>query len=414
LTNGPDTRKEDQTAMERVMAWKTIDDLGLAGKVVLTRVDINVPMEGGVVTDATRIEKIAPTVEDIIARGGKVVLLAHFGRPKGKVVDEMSLRHVVGVLQVALGRKVVFGADCVGPVAAAAIAAAGSGDVVLLENTRFNAGEEKNDPALAAEMAALGDIYVNDAFSAAHRAHSSTEGLARLLPAAAGRLMEAELRALEAALGTPERPVVAVVGGAKVSTKLDLLGNLVSKVDHLVIGGGMANTFLVAQGIEVGKSLAERDMAATALEILAKANAAGCSIHLPVDIVVAREFKAGAANETLPVDACPADAMILDAGPATVAKLRLVFEASKTLIWNGPLGAFELEPFNAATNAAAREAADLTRAGKLISVAGGGDTVAALNQAGAAADFTFISTAGGAFLEWMEGKELPGVAALHG
>ena len=396
------------------MAWKTIDDLGLAGKVVLNRVDINVPMEGGVVTDATRIEKIAPTVEDIIARGGKVVLLAHFGRPKGKVVDEMSLRHVVGVLQVALGRKVVFGADCVGPVAAAAIAAAGSGDVVLLENTRFHAGEEKNDPALAAEMAALGDIYVNDAFSAAHRAHSSTEGLARLLPAAAGRLMEAELRALEAALGTPERPVVAVVGGAKVSTKLDLLGNLVSKVDHLVIGGGMANTFLVAQGIEVGKSLAERDMAATALEILAKANAAGCSIHLPVDIVVAREFKAGAANETLPVDACPADAMILDAGPATVAKLRLVFEASKTLIWNGPLGAFEIEPFNAATNAAAQEAADLTRAGKLISVAGGGDTVAALNQADAAGDFTFISTAGGAFLEWMEGKELPGVAALHG
>lgn len=400
--------------MEAMMAWKTIDDLGLAGKVVLTRVDINVPMEGGVVTDATRIEKIAPTVEDIIARGGKVVLLAHFGRPKGKVVDEMSLRHVVGAVQVALGRKVVFGADCVGPVAAAAIAAAGSGDVVLLENTRFHAGEEKNDPALAAEMAALGDIYVNDAFSAAHRAHSSTEGLARLLPAAAGRLMEAELRALEAALGTPERPVVAVVGGAKVSTKLDLLGNLVSKVDHLVIGGGMANTFLVAQGIEVGKSLAERDMAATALEILAKANAAGCSIHLPVDIVIAREFKAGAANETLPVDACPADAMILDAGPATVAKLRLVFEASKTLIWNGPLGAFEIEPFNAATNAAAREAADLTRAGKLISVAGGGDTVAALNQAGAAGDFTFISTAGGAFLEWMEGKELPGVAALHG
>lgn len=396
------------------MAWKTIDDLGLAGKVVLTRVDINVPMEGGVVTDATRIEKIAPTVEDIIARGGKVVLLAHFGRPKGKVVDEMSLRHVVGAVQVALGRKVVFGADCVGPVAAAAIAAAGSGDVVLLENTRFHAGEEKNDADLAAQMAALGDVYVNDAFSAAHRAHSSTEALARLLPAAAGRLMEAELRALEAALGSPVRPVVAVVGGAKVSTKLDLLGNLVTKVDHLVIGGGMANTFLVAKGVEVGKSLAERDMAATALEILEKANAAGCAIHLPVDIVVAREFKAGAANETLPVDACPADAMILDAGPATVAKLRLVFEASRTLIWNGPLGAFEIEPFNYATNAAAREAADLTRAGKLVSVAGGGDTVAALNQAGAAGDFTFISTAGGAFLEWMEGKELPGVAALHG
>jgi phosphoglycerate kinase len=267
---------------------------------------------------------------------------------------------------------------------------------------------------LAAELAALGDIFVNDAFSAAHRAHASTEGIAKLLPKAAGRLMEAELRALEAALGTPQRPVVAVVGGAKVSTKLDLLGNLVGKVDHLVIGGGMANTFLVAQGVEVGKSLAERDMADTAREILAKAKAAGCAIHLPVDVVVAREFKAGTAHETVAVDACPTDAMILDAGPKTVAALTKVFETCKTLIWNGPLGAFEIEPFNAATNAAAKVAADLTRAGKLISVAGGGDTVAALNQAGAAEEFTFISTAGGAFLEWMEGKTLPGVAALNG
>ncbi|MDZ4395492.1 phosphoglycerate kinase [Cypionkella sp.] len=394
------------------MAWKTIDDMALAGKTVLTRVDINVPMENGVVSDATRIEKIVPTVEDLIARGAKVVLLAHFDRPKGKVVPEMSLSHIRGALEAALGRKVVFGADCVGDEAKAAIAQAAQGDVVLLENTRFHGGEEKNDPKLAAEMAALGDVFVNDAFSAAHRAHASTAGLAHLLPSAAGRLMEAELKALEAALGDPVRPVVAVVGGAKVSTKLELLGNLVGKVDHLVIGGGMANTFLVAQGVEVGKSLAEREMAATALEIIEKAKASGCVIHLPVDVVVAREFKAGAVNETVSVKDCPSDAMILDAGPKTVAALTKVFEGCKTLIWNGPLGAFEIEPFNAATNAAARAAARLTKAGKLVSVAGGGDTVAALNQAGAAADFTFISTAGGAFLEWMEGKELPGVAAL--
>lgn len=396
------------------MAWKTLDDVALAGAVVLVRVDINVPMEAGRVTDATRIEKIVPTVEDILMRGGRPVLLAHFDRPKGKVVPEMSLAQVVPALEEALGRKVVFGADCLGDVAKAAIAAAPAGAVVLLENTRFHPGEETNDPELCKEMASLGDIYVNDAFSAAHRAHASTTGLAHLLPAAAGRLMEAELKALEAALGAPKRPVVAVVGGAKVSTKLDLLGNLVTKVDHLVIGGGMANTFLVAKGAEVGKSLAERDMAATALEILGKAEAAGCKIHLPVDIVVAREFKAGAASETLPVAACPADAMILDAGPATVAELTKVFETCQTLIWNGPLGAFEIPPFNTATNAAARVAARLTKAGKLISVAGGGDTVAALNQAGAAAEFTFISTAGGAFLEWMEGKDLPGVTALMG
>lgn len=396
------------------MPWKTLDEIDLAGKVVLTRVDINAPMEAGRVTDMTRIDKIRPTVEDILSKGGKVVLLAHFDRPKGKVVPEMSLGHLVDVLAASLGRKVVFAADCIGPVAASAIAKAGPGEVVLLENTRFHPGEEKNDPALAAEMAALGEVYVNDAFSAAHRAHASTEGLAKLLPAAAGRLMEAELKALEAALGSPKRPVVAVVGGAKVSTKIELLANLVGKVDHLVIGGGMANTFLVAEGIEVGKSLAERDMAETAREIRHRAQKSGCQIHLPVDIVVAREFKAGAHSQTLGVGDCPPDAMILDAGPATVAALEKVFSGAKTLIWNGPLGAFEIEPFNTATFAAARAAARMTKAGGLISVAGGGDTVAALNAAGAAADFTFISTAGGAFLEWMEGKDLPGVQALMG
>ncbi len=394
------------------MAWKTLDDVDLAGKVVLVRVDINVPLEAGRVTDATRIEKIVPTIKDILAKGGKPVLLAHFGRPKGQVVPEMSLAQLVPALEAALGSHVTFASNCIGGPAKTAVAAMGPGEVVLLENTRFHPGEEKNDAELSASMAALGEVYVNDAFSAAHRAHSSTEGIAHILPAVAGRLMAAELKALEAALGKPERPVVAVVGGAKVSTKLELLGNLVSKVEHLVIGGGMANTFLVAQGTDVGKSLAERDMADTAREILAKAADAGCAIHLPVDIVVAREFKAGAETETLPVDACPADAMILDAGPETVAAVNKVFERSKTLIWNGPLGAFEIAPFDAATTAAATHAAELTREGKLISVAGGGDTVAALNKAGAAADFTYISTAGGAFLEWMEGKELPGVAAL--
>ncbi len=392
------------------MAWKTMDYVALAGKTVLTRVDINVPMEGDKVTDTTRIDKIKPTVEDIIARGGKVVLLAHFGRPKGKIVPEMSLRRVQPALEASLGRKVVF----VERPDRAMIDALPSDAVVLVENTRFTDREEANDPAMATFLASLGDMFCNDAFSAAHRAHASTEGIAHLLPSFAGRLMEEELRALEAALGTPQRPVVAVVGGAKVSTKLELLGNLVTKVDHLVIGGGMANTFLVAQGVEVGKSLAERDMGPMALDILAKAKAAGCTIHLPVDIVVAREFKAGAASEVLPVAACPADAMILDAGPATVTELTRVFEACKTLIWNGPLGAFEITPFDAATTAAAQVAAHLTREGKLISVAGGGDTVSALHQAGAAGDFTFISTAGGAFLEWMEGKTLPGVAALGG
>ena len=394
------------------MAWKTLDDMDLHGKVVLVRVDINVPVENGRVTDATRIERIVPTVKDIQEKGGKPVLLAHFGRPKGEVVPDMSLKQILPALEGAFGQPVKFAEDCVGLPAKRAAAEIETGDILLLENTRFHAEEEKNDPAFAAALAALGDVYVNDAFSAAHRAHASTEGLARLLPACAGRLMEAELKALEAALGEPERPVAAVVGGAKVSTKLDLLGNLVSKVDHLIIGGGMANTFLVAQGIEVGKSLAERDMADTAREILDKAEAAGCAIHLPSDVTVAREFKAGAASEVVAADACPADAMILDAGPETVATIAEVFEGAKTLIWNGPLGAFEIEPFDKATVAAAQKAAELTKAGALISVAGGGDTVAALNAAGVAGDFTYISTAGGAFLEWMEGKELPGVAAL--
>ena len=396
------------------MAWKTLDDLDVAGKVVLVRVDVNVPVAEGRVTDATRIEKAAPTVKDILARGGKPVLIAHFDRPKGKVVPEMSLKVVVPAMEAAFGAPVVFATDCLGEAAREAIAEAGPGAVVLLENVRFHPGEEKNDPDFAGELAALGDFYVNDAFSVSHRAHASVEAITRLLPTAAGRQMEAELKALDAALGRPERPVVAIVGGAKVSTKLELLGNLVAKVDHLVIGGGMANTFLVAQGVPIGKSLAEPDMAPTAREILEKATAAGCRIHLPSDIVVAREFKAGAAAETLPADACPDDAMILDAGPQTVADLGDVFAQCKTLIWNGPLGAFEIAPFDAATTAAARAAARMTREGRLITVAGGGDTVAALNKAGVAGDFTYISTAGGAFLEWMEGKALPGVVALEG
>lgn len=394
------------------MAWKTLDDLDLNGKRVLVRVDINVPMKDGAVTDMTRITKIVPTVKDIIAKGGLPILLAHFGRPKGARVPEMSLGQLRDALEKAIGNTVIFAADCIGEPAKTALDVQGAGDVVLLENTRFYAEEEKNDPAFAADLAALGDIYCNDAFSAAHRAHASTEGVARLLPSCAGRLMQAELSALEAALGTPKRPVVAVVGGAKVSTKLDLLGNLVGKVDHLVIGGGMANTFLAAQGIDVGKSLCEHDLADTAREILAKASTTGCEIILPSDVVVAREFAANAANETVAATDCPADAMILDAGPAAVAKIAATLANAKTLIWNGPLGAFEIEPFDAATNAAGQAAAQATDAGTLISVAGGGDTVAALNKAGIADQFSYISTAGGAFLEWMEGKTLPGVAAL--
>ncbi|WP_300550452.1 phosphoglycerate kinase [Roseovarius sp.] len=392
------------------MSWKTLDDLDLSGKRVLVRVDINVPVENGHVTDATRIERIVPTVKDILAKGGKPILLAHFGRPKGKVVLDMSLRVTVPALEAALGRKVrlietLEGAENLTDEALAS-------EVLLLENIRFHPGEETNDPDFAARLATLGDVYCNDAFSAAHRAHASTTGLARHLPSCAGRLMQAELQALEAALGAPKRPVMAVVGGAKVSTKLDLLGNLVSKVDCLVIGGGMANTFLAAMGLNVGKSLCEHDMAETAREIMIKAGAAGCEILLPADVVVAREFAAGAAHEVLGAHACPPDAMILDAGPQAVARIITALDKAMTLIWNGPLGAFEIEPFDTATNAAARHAAKLSREGKLISVAGGGDTVAALNKAGAAEDFTYISTAGGAFLEWMEGKDLPGVAAL--
>lgn len=394
------------------MAFNTLDDMDFAGRTALVRVDINVPMAGGRVTDATRIERILPTIRHITEAGGKVVLLAHFDRPKGKRVPEMSLALVRPALEEALGQPVGFAEDCIGMAAKKAVAAMAAGDVLLLENTRFHAGEETNDKMLAAGMAALGDIFVNDAFSAAHRAHASTAGIANVMENCAGRLMAAELTALEKALGNPERPVAAVVGGAKVSTKLDLLSNLIGRVDHLIIGGGMANTFLVAQGVEIGTSLAERDMADTASEIMAKSEGVGCTIHLPRDIVVAREFAEGAASETVPVGECPADAMILDAGPDTVAAISELFAQCRTLVWNGPLGAFEITPFDMATNAAAQAAAERTEAGALISVAGGGDTVAALNKAGAAERFSYVSTAGGAFLEWIEGKTLPGVAAL--
>lgn len=391
------------------MTWKTLDDMDLGGKLVLTRVDINVPVEDGRVTDATRIERIVPTVKDILAKGGKPVLLAHFGRPKGKEVPEMSLKQLVPALEDAFGRDVTFfeWPD------RAALEELPDGSVALVENTRFHPGEEKNNPDLARSFAALGDVYCNDAFSAAHRAHASTEGVAHLLPSCAGRLMEAELKALEAALGDPERPVLAVVGGAKVSTKLDLLSNLVEKVDMLVIGGGMANTFLAAQGVDVGRSLCEHDLAETAREIMAKADGTGCEIILPTDVVVAEEFAENADNTTVAVTAVPEGCMILDAGPESLARIREAIDRAKTLIWNGPLGAFEIAPFDAATNAAAEHAAARSAAGELVSVAGGGDTVSALNRAGAADRFSYISTAGGAFLEWMEGKTLPGVAALE-
>jgi len=395
------------------MRWRTLDDLDLTGRVALVRVDLNVPVADARVTDATRIERIVPTIGDILERGGKPVLLAHFGRPKGKRHEEMSLRIVVPALREALGRPVRFAEDCIGLPAKQAVADLPAGEVLLLENTRFHAEEESNDPRFAASLAALGEVYVNDAFSAAHRAHASTEGIARLLPAAAGRLMEAELAALDKALGTPERPVAAVVGGAKVSTKIDLLSNLSGRVDHLVIGGGMANTFLAAEGREIGTSLAEREMLETAREIAGGAEAKGCTVHLPKDLVVAAALEEGAETETVAADACPADRMILDAGPETVAAIERVFGACRTLVWNGPLGAFEVPPFDAATRAAAQKAAQLTRAGSLVSVAGGGDTVAALAAAGVDGDFSYVSTAGGAFLEWMEGRTLPGVAALE-
>ncbi|MCJ8519576.1 phosphoglycerate kinase [Pseudorhizobium tarimense] len=394
-------------------AFKTLDDLNhIAGKRVLVRVDLNVPVSEGRVTDATRIERVASTIRELSDKGAKVILLAHFGRPKGQPVGDMSLSLIASAVEDVLDRAVFFATDCIGAPAEDAIARMNNGDILLLENTRFHKGEEKNEADFTAALARNGDIYVNDAFSAAHRAHASTEGLAHHLPAYAGRTMQAELEALEKGLGNPSRPVVAIVGGAKVSTKIDLLMNLVKKVDALVIGGGMANTFLAAQGIDVGKSLCEHDLADTARKIMAEAEGAGCSIILPVDGVVAREFKAGAANETVAIDVIPSDAMVLDVGPRSVEKVNDWITKAQTLVWNGPLGAFEIEPFDAATVSAARHAAERTRSGQLVSVAGGGDTVSALHHAGVAEDFTYISTAGGAFLEWMEGKELPGVAVL--
>jgi phosphoglycerate kinase len=396
------------------MGWKTLDDIDLDGKVVLTRVDLNVPVRDGAVADATRIERIVPTLRDILAAGGKPVLLAHFGRPKGKPNPEMSLRVVVPALEAASGVRVRFVGDCIGAEAESAVGALGAGEVLLLENTRFHPEEERNDSAFAAAMAALGDVYCNDAFSAAHRAHASTEGLARLLPSCAGRQMEAELRALEAALGQPERPLLAVIGGAKVSTKIAVLENLIPKVQTLVIGGAMANTFLAAQGHEVGTSLVEQDMIDEAAAILDRARAGECEIVLPTDVAVADRFEAGAERRVVAAEACPPDRMILDVGPETVARIAAKLGEARTVVWNGPLGAFEIPPFDEATVAAALRAGELTRAGRLISVAGGGDTVAALNAAGVADEFSYVSTAGGAFLEWLEGRELPGVAALGG
>ena len=401
------------------MTFRTLDDAakpdgGLAGKTALVRVDFNVPMEAGKVTEDTRLRVALPTINKLRDAGAKVALLAHFDRPKGKVVPSMSLQPVVDDLEHLLGAPVRFATDCVGEEARAMIADIDIGGVVLLENVRFHPGEEANDPAFAAQLAELGDVYVNDAFSAAHRAHASTEGLARLLPAYAGESMRRELDALDAALGRPQKPVIGIVGGAKVSTKLDLLKNLVGKLDRLAIGGGMANTFLFAQGIDIGGSLAERDMADTALEILAEAKSRGCEILLPVDFVVATEVKPGAAARAIAAgQPLSAEDKILDAGPATVARLTAAVDASKTLIWNGPLGVFEVPPFDAATVAVAHHVAARARSGHLVAVGGGGDTVAALHHAGVADDMTFVSTAGGAFLEWMEGKPLPGVEALR-
>ena len=393
------------------MTFRTLDEAGsLVGKTALVRVDFNVPMEDGRVTDDTRLRVALPTINKLRDAGARVALLAHFDRPKGKVVPEMSLRPVAAALEQHLGRPVKF---IFTDWQAAPQVDVKPGECVLMENTRYHAGEEKNDEAFSKLLASLGDLFVNDAFSAAHRAHSSTEGLAHLIPAFAGRAMEAELKALQLALETPKRPVIAIVGGAKVSSKLDLLGNLVKKVDALVIGGAMANTFLLAQGHSVGKSLAEVDLLDTARKILRTAEDANCAVILPVDGIVAREFKAGAESHDYGVDGIPNDGMILDVGPMSVDRIRSAIDDARTLVWNGPLGAFEIPPFDAATVAAAKHAAARTRAGKLVSVAGGGDTVSALNHAGVADGFTYISTAGGAFLEWLEGKPLPGVKALE-
>jgi phosphoglycerate kinase len=393
-------------------SFRTLDDVDVKAKRVLVRVDLNVPMEGGKVTDATRLERIAPTITEISAKGGKVILLAHFGRPKGRD-DKNSLKPVAAALAAVIKKPVGFAEDCVGEPAATAIAAMQDGDILCLENTRFHPEEEKNDPAFVAKLAELGDLWVNDAFSAAHRAHASTEGLGHKLPAYAGRTMQAELVALNKALEAPTKPVIAIVGGAKVSSKIDLLENLVSKVQALVIGGGMANTFLHAQGVKVGKSLCEKDLADTALRIMNKAEAANCAIILPVDATVAYHFEANAPSFAYGLDAIPADGMILDVGPRSIERIHAAIDDAATLVWNGPVGAFELTPFDKGTVEAAKHAAARTKAGKLVSVAGGGDTVAALNHAGVADDFTYISTAGGAFLEWMEGKPLPGVEVLR-
>jgi phosphoglycerate kinase len=396
------------------MPFRTLKDTGdLRGKRVLLRVDLNVPVKDGAVTDATRIERVAPTIRALSDKGAKVALLAHFERPKGKRVPEMSLAPIAPAVAAAVGLPVGFVDDCIGSEAERAVANLGNGGIVLLENTRFHKGEEDNDPAFAKALAKVGDIYVNDAFSAAHRAHASTEGLAHLLPAFAGLAMQEELEALEKALGHPEHPVVAIVGGAKISSKLELLANLVRKVDALIIGGGMANTFLAAKGAEIGKSLNEPDLQQTAKQIMQEAAGAGCAIVLPVDVVAAEAFAANAPHKTVAADQVPPDSMILDAGEKTVAAINAWIDKAKTLVWNGPLGAFEKEPFDRATVAAARHAAERTRDGKLLSVAGGGDTVAALNHSRVADDFSYVSTAGGAFLEWLEGKPLPGVEALR-
>ena len=395
-------------------AFKTLDNLtDITGKRVLVRVDLNVPVKDGKVTDATRIERVAPTILELSEKGAKVILLAHFGRPKDGPSPDLSLSLIIPAVEEVLDHAVLFASDSIGAPAADAIAKMNDGDILLLENTRFHKEEEKNDAAFTKALAANGDIYVNDAFSAAHRAHSSTEGLAHLLPAYAGRTMQAELEALEKGLGNPVRPVVAIVGGAKVSTKIDLLMNLVKKVDALVIGGGMANTFLAARGTNVGKSLCEHDLANTAKQIMIEAATSGCAIVLPEDGVIAREFKAGADNEVVAIEAIPADAMVLDVGPKSVESIKEWIGRATTLVWNGPLGAFEITPFDAATVAVAKYAAECTKTGKLTSVAGGGDTVSALNHAGVTDEFTYVSTAGGAFLEWMEGKVLPGVAVLQ-
>jgi phosphoglycerate kinase len=396
---------------------KTLDDLfkavGLMGLRVLVRADLNVPMADGKITDATRIERVAGTLRELSDRGAKVIVLSHFGRPKGAPEAKYSLGPVAAALEPFLGRKVGFATDCIGEIAKRTIDALPAGGIIVLENTRFHPGEEHNDPAFAKALAENGNVYVNDAFSCAHRAHASTEAIAHELPSYAGRAMQAELTALDAALGNPTHPVVAIVGGAKVSTKISLLGNLVKKVDALVIGGGMANTFLAAQGKKVGKSLCERELLDTARHILANARSAKCEIILPTDVVVAAEFKAGAASKTVSIDNVPDDMMILDVGADTLNYIAGRIETAKTVVWNGPLGAFETTPFDTGTVTAARHVAMMTKMGSLISVAGGGDTVAALNEAGATEDFTYVSAAGGAFLEWMEGVELPGVAALE-